>query len=88
VALATLVGFLAYPFLRQWRITDALDRKVVEAREHLGRLQSENDAVEREVNFLRTDEGAETTARKKGYRRPGETIYRIRAIDAGGGSAR
>ncbi|MFM7320393.1 MAG: FtsB family cell division protein [Armatimonadota bacterium] len=83
VALAVLVGFLSYPFLRQWRIGAALDRKVVEARAHLDRLIQENGAVEREVNFLQTDEGAETMARKKGYRRAGEKVYRIRAIDGG-----
>jgi len=86
IALAVLVGFLAYPFLRQWRLSGALGERVAEAKARLDRMKIENVNVEREVNFLKTDEGAETVARRKGYRRPGETVYRIRAVDTDQGS--
>ncbi len=60
----------AYPY---WLGYD-VGARVAEARARLKRQKAENEALRARIRYLRSDEGAETLARRAGWRRPGESV--------------
>ena len=60
----------AYPY---WLGYD-VGSQVAEARDQLRRQRSENETLRARIRYLRSDEGAETLARRAGWRRPGESV--------------
>jgi cell division protein FtsB len=60
----------AYPY---WLGYD-VGTRVAEARARLKRQSAENEALRARIRYLRSDEGAETLARRAGWRRDGESV--------------
>ncbi len=69
--LAVCIMWLVRPVTRG----NEFGRNVAVMRERLARQRKVNADLQRRVAYLRTDEGAERLARKKGFHRPGEIVY-------------
>ena len=50
-------------------------RKVTAMRERLAEQKARNAQLRARIEYLRSPEGTETLARRKGYRKPGEQVY-------------
>lgn len=68
--MGTFVMKAAYPY---WLGHD-VGTQVAEARTRLKRQRAENEALRARIHYLRSEEGAETLARRAGWRRPGESV--------------
>lgn len=73
---------LAYPFLTPVRLGAEMEAQVDAARARLETLLVSNRRLESEIEFLKSDEGVETLARRMGYRRPGEVVYRVHTAES------
>ena len=76
IALATYMMVLvvekaAHPY---W-LGHSVKREVDEMRVRLSEQNARNAQLREQIRYLRSEEGAETTARRAGYRRPGEQVY-------------
>lgn len=83
---AGLLAGVAYPFVAPYRLGQQLSSKVRDARSELADLERENRQLQREVEYLASPEGIAERARREGYRKKGEIVYRVRAagLDAAG----
>lgn len=52
-------------------------KKVDDLKLRLARQEARNTELRKDLEFLRSDEGAEALARSEGYHRPNETVYLI-----------
>ncbi len=76
IALATYMVVLvvekaAHPY---W-LGHSVQQEVTQMREQLAEQNARNARLRAQVQYLESEEGAETAARRAGYRRPGEQVY-------------
>lgn len=69
-AAGTALVKAAYPY---WLGYD-MGSRVAEARTRLKHQRDQNEALRARIRYLRSDEGAETLARRAGWRRSGESV--------------
>ncbi len=72
--LAVVVEKVAHPY---W-LGHTVGREVADLRAQLARQRARNALFRAQISYLRSAEGTETTARRAGWRRPGEEVYLLR----------
>ena len=55
--------------------------RIAAMREHLDHQNSVNAGLQARVEYLESDEGRESEARRRGFHRPGEIVYLLKAED-------
>jgi cell division protein FtsB len=58
-----------------YQLGDEEARKVVALQERLNRQDRQNAVLDQQLQYLQSNEGTETLARRAGYHKPGETVY-------------
>ena len=55
--------------------------KITRMRAHLDRQLAMNAGLQERIDYLASDEGRESQARRQGFHRPGETVYLLKPED-------
>jgi cell division protein FtsB len=81
IACGGLIAWASFELLvrvvHPYQLGDQQARKVADLKARLERQEARNADLRRELEFLQSDEGAETLARSEGYHKPGEKVYMI-----------
>mgnify|MGYP000878433149 CR=1 FL=1 len=72
-------AYVLFAFLNKatqpYRIRHETAQQVREARAERDAQRAANEELQRRIDYLKSDEGAESEARRLGYYRKGETVY-------------
>lgn len=79
IILLIILGFIVYPLAKNFAKQKALEEEISVAKEEIAKYQSENEELERVLNYLESDQAIEDRARlNMGLRKEGEGVIVIK----------
>jgi cell division protein FtsB len=72
---AWLLVVVAEKVIHPYWLGHEVGQQVAQVREQVARQKARNAELRKQILFLRSEEGAEREARRRGFRRPGEEVY-------------